>query len=458
MAKPHIDDFKGKRVHFAGIGGCSMNGLARMLKSKGYEVSGSDRVESVFTERLAGAGIDVQIGQREENVLGKDLLVYSAAIKPDNPERAAAVKLNIPELERSVLLGQISAQYDDVVCIAGCHGKTTITSMIALVLQRSKTDATVHVGAHADFLDGGTLLGTSGPLVTEACEYVKSFLELSPTRILINNIDDDHLDCYRNIEHIEATFLEFINKLPEDGRLYICADDERSKRVAEQSGRQYTTYGLNGADYTAGAVSANEFGHVSFDCIINRRKRARVELGVVGIHNVQNALAAITVLDALGVELGAIAEGLAEYRLTKRRFEYYGERNGVRVFHDYAHHPSEIRACLQGANMTPHKRIFAVFQCNSYTRAKTLFLEPGDCFSGAFKILVPDIYPGREVDKGEVHAKDMVRGINESGANAKYISTFEEIKQYLDENARPGDIVVTLGSGDVNIRSRIFVE
>ncbi len=458
MGKPNIDDFKGKRVHFVGIGGCSMNGLARMLKSKGYEVSGSDRGESVFTERLAGQGIEVEIGQREENVLGKDLLVYSAAIKPDNPERAAAVKLNIPELERSSLLGQISAQYEDVVCIAGCHGKTTITSMIALVLQRAEADATVHVGAHADFLGGGTLLGSSGLLVTEACEYVESFLELSPTRILINNIDDDHLDCYRNIEHIEATFLKFADMLPEDGELYICADDARAVRVAEQSGRAYTTYGLTDADCTAEAIRANELGHVSFDCVIKGEKRGRVELGVVGMHNVQNALAAITVLTALGVPFGQIAGALAEYRLTKRRFEYYGEKDGVRVFHDYAHHPSEIRACLAGAKLTPHERIFVVFQCNSYTRAKTLFLEPGDCFLDASEVLVPDIYPGREVDKGEVHAKDMVRGIQASGANAKYIATFEEIKQYLADNARAGDIVVTLGSGDVNVRSRIFVE
>ncbi len=458
MAKPHIDDFKGKRVHFAGIGGCSMNGLARMLKSKGYEVSGSDRSESVFTERLAGQGIEVEIGQREENVLGKDLLIYSAAIKPDNPERLAATKLNIPELERSSLLGQLSAQYEDVVCIAGCHGKTTITSMIALVLQRCQSGATVHVGAHADFLGGGTLLGSSGLLVTEACEYVESFLELSPTRILINNIDDDHLDCYRNIEHIEATFLKFIGLLPENGELYICADDERAMRAAEQSGRAYTTYGLTAADYTAENVRANELGHVSFDCVVKGEKRGRVELGVVGMHNVQNALAAITVLSALGAEFDKIAEGLSAYRLTKRRFEYYGEKNGVRVFHDYAHHPSEIRACLAGAHMTPHERIFVVFQCNSYTRAKTLFLSPGDCFANAYEVLVPDIYPGREVDNGEVHARDMVSGIQSSGASAKYIATFEEIKRYLAENAKAGDIVVTLGSGDVNIRSRIFVE
>jgi UDP-N-acetylmuramate--alanine ligase len=301
-------------------------------------------------------------------------------------------------------------------------------------------------------------LGGSGLLVTEACEYVESFLELSPTRIIINNIDDDHLDCYRDIEHIETTFLKFIKMLPKEGELYVCADDPRALRVADQSGLDYTAYGLTAADYTAADVRANEFGHVSFDCVIRGKTLGRVALGVVGMHNVQNALAAITILCAIGVEFGEIAKGLSEYKLTKRRFEYYGEKNGVRVFHDYAHHPSEIRACLAAAKMTPHKRVFAVFQCNSYTRAKTLFLEPGDCFCDADEVLVPDIYPGRETDKGEVHARDMVRGIEAEGSNAKYLATFEEIRAYLLENARQGDIVVTLGSGDVNNRSRIFVE
>lgn len=436
-----------------------MNGLAQILLSRGYLVSGSDRSESVFTERLKSMGMDVTIGQREENVRGSDLLIYSAAIKPDNPERAEARRLGIPEIERSMLLGQISSQFGEVVCVSGCHGKTTITSMIALVLLRAGLDATVHIGAHADFLGGGTMLGKGPLLVTEACEYVKSFLELSPTSIILNNIDNDHLDCYKDIEDIEDAFLRFIGLLPKDGPLFVCADDARALRVAGRSGRAFTTYGLSGgAFYRAKNVASDGRGYVSFDCVGGEETLGRVSLNAPGLHNIQNALAATAALLQIGARFEDISKYLGEYRLTKRRFEYYGEKNGVRVFHDYAHHPAEIGACLQGAAMVPHERIFVVFQCNSYTRAKTLFCESGECFRDADEVLVPDIYPGREVDNGEVHAKDMVRAIASSGVSAKYIATFEEIRTYLERNAKPGDIVVTLGSGDVNNKSRMFVE
>lgn len=451
---------KGK-VHFIGIGGCSMNGLAQILKSKGFEVDGSDSSTSPFTERLAEVGIPVKIGHSAQNVEGCDTVIYSAAIRPDNPERVRAKELGIPQIERSVALGLISEGYDEVIGISGCHGKTTITSMLALIAEEGGLDATVHVGGMVDFLHGGIRLGSHELFVTEACEYVESFLTLHPTVVLINNIDDDHLDYFRDIEHITDAFRKFIGRMPEDGSLIGCTDDARVRGLLNEFGGREITYGLDTAfepDYYPVNESYDELGCPSFDLMHRDECLGRITLHVPGRHNMLDAVAAAAVALSHGTEFAVVANALAHFHSVKRRFEYYGERGGVRVFHDYAHHPAEIRAALDCGMRTPHEKMFIVFQCNSYTRARTLFTGAVDCFEGAAEVLVPDIYPGREKDDGSVHARDMVDAINAVTDNAKYIPTFELINDYLKENARPGDIVITLGSGDVYNRTRLFLE
>ena len=328
----HIDD--AKRIHLIGIGGCSMNGLALILKSQGHEVTGSDRERTQFTDALDHEGIRYSIGHTGEYVDGAELIVYSAAIKPDNPERVLAREKGIPELERSVALGQISERYEQVVAIAGCHGKTTITSMLAIINAEAGTDATIHIGGYVEFMEGGVHVGNRDLFVTEACEYVESFLTLKPTVALINNIDDDHLDYYENIDAIVAAFERFLALLPKDGTFIACMDDARVKALADKSDLRLVTYGLTGGDYTASDIVFDARGNAGFSVLHNGEAMGRVQLSVPGLHNVVNALGAIAVSDHFGVPFAVQAQALNAFVNTRRRFEYYGERNGVRVFHD----------------------------------------------------------------------------------------------------------------------------
>ena len=443
----HIDD--AKRIHLIGIGGCSMNGLARILKAQGHSVTGSDRERTQFTDSLDEEGIPYSLGHTGQYVEDAELVIYSAAIKPDNYERQLAREKGIPELERSVALGQISERFKEVVAVAGCHGKTTITSMLAFVNEQAGSNATVHVGGYVDLLHGGVRLGGNDLFITEACEYVESFLTLRPTVALVNNIDNDHLDYYKDMAHILAAFDKFVALLPEDGLLVACTDDFYVRDLVKKAKHRTVTYGLQGGDYTAADVTFGETGCASFTALKKGEPLGTITLGVPGQHNVINALGVLAVCGELGVPFDDCAKALAAFRNTKRRFEYYGERNGIKVYHDYGHHPSEIAATLDAASRVPHKHLFCVFQCNSYTRAKTLFTENVTCFTKADTVLVPDIYPGREKDTGLVHARDMVEGINKSSGNARYIPTFEDIRLYIDEHGEPGDLIVTVGSGDV---------
>ena len=451
------------RIHFIGIGGCSMNGLAQILQHRGCIVEGSDKTTSPFTQRLAEVGIPVQIGQCAENVKDCDCVVYSAAIKSDNPERIRARELGIPEIERSVALGMISEGYKDVIGIAGCHGKTTITSMLALISEFGGIDATVHVGGMVDFLHGGIRLGSHDLFITEACEYVESFLTLHPTVVLINNIDNDHLDYFKTFDNIVNAFRKFLDRMPEDGLFIGCTDDASVRRLISEFSGRTITYGLdteNEPDYYPANISYNELGCARFDLMHKGDGNlGRIILHVPGRHNMLDAIAAASAALAHGAEFSAIAQALAAFRSVQRRFEFYGENaKGVRIYHDYAHHPAEIRAAIDCAMRTPHNKLYIVFQCNSFTRAKTLFTQGVDCFCGADYVLVPDIYPGREIDDGSVHARDMVKAINDETDNALYIPSFELIKQYLDEHAEKNDIVLTLGSGDVYKKTRLFLD
>ena len=443
----HIDN--AKRIHLIGIGGCSMNGLALILQSQGHTVTGSDREPTQFTGSLDEANIQYSIGQTGEYVRDADLVIYSAAIKPDNPERKLARELGIPELERSVALGQISERFPNVVAIAGCHGKTTITSMLACIDKIANKDATVHVGGFVELLQGGVKVGHSDTFITEACEYVESFLTLKPTIALINNIDDDHLDYYGDFDHIVAAFEKFLARLPEDGLFIADVDDPVVEELAKKSPVRIKTYGLKNGTYRPSDITFDEEGCATFTITRDGAPVGRVQIHVPGLYSARNALASYVVAEELGVSFEDYAKAMNDFRHTKRRFEFYGERNGIRYFHDYGHHPNEIRATLDAASRIPHNHLYCVFQCNSYTRAKTLFLNNVTCFELSDAVLVPDIYPGRETDDGTVHARDMCAAIEKSGTPAYYLGSFEAIRDWLDKNGQEGDLVIAVGSGDV---------
>lgn len=455
-----LSQYKDKRIHFIGIGGCSMSGIAQILANLGFTVGGSDMRESAFTDTLRSRGIPVVIGQNAENVEGAGLVVYTAAIKPTNPEFAAAKNAGIPMLERSKMLGLISEDYSDVVCVSGCHGKTTITSMLARITKDSGIDPTVHVGGMVDFLSGGVCLGHSDHFITEACEYVRSFLTLRPHHIILNNIDDDHLDYYKDIDEIIATFKSFINLLPPDGILFVNMDDANNRKAVEGFKGKIVTYSLSHSGaFHPDHITYDEVGCPSFDVMRGDENLGRITLSVPGDHNIQNALAAaVLCLVVYQIPIEFSAQELVKYRLAGRRFQLMGERDGVKVFHDYAHHPTEIAACLASAKRYPHKKLWVVFQCNSFTRARTLKDKYALAFENADEVLVPDLYPGRDIDRGDIHATDLVKAIDANMHNCKYLPTFADIKEYLLANWQRGDIVVTLGSGDVNKQQMIFFQ
>ena len=438
-----------KKIHFIGIGGCSMSGLALLFRNRGFYVQGSDKKESPFTQTLKEHGVTVFIGHDPKNIGDCDLIVYSAAIKPDNPERAFAREHGIPEMERCDALGALSNEFSSVVGVSGCHGKTTITSMLALINKYAELDATVHVGGYVDFLGCGVNVGAHECFITEACEYVESFLSLSPTIIIMNNIDDDHLDYFRDIDHITDAFRKFMNLMPKDGLLIACTDDERVAMLYDEYKGRKISYGMKNADFYPQNITYDENGYPSYELYHDGKKVLDIKINIIGEYNVLNSIAAIICAKELGAGDESIRKALCDFRPTRRRFEYYGVKDGHVIYHDYAHHPGEIKAVLSGAARFPHKKMYVVFQCNSYSRAKNLFCRDNDCFAPAVVVLVPDIYPGRETDDGTIHARDMVAAICASGVNALYIPTFEEISAYIDENAHEGDLVVTLGSGDV---------
>ena len=327
QSTPHITDHQ--VIHLIGIGGCSMNGLAQVLAARGYTVRGSDSTTSPFTERLAQLGIPVTIGQAAENVEGADLVIYSAAIKADNPERVRARELGIPELERSQALGQLSQGYKTVVGVAGCHGKTTITSMLAMISQQGGLDATVHIGGFTEFLQGGTRIGSQDLFITEACEYVGSFLTLHPTIAIINNIDNDHLDYYKTIENIQAAFQQFIGLLPQDGWLFACTDDPRVRQLFAPFPGNKISYGMASADYMPADIRYDHDGCPSYDLTFRGKTLGRIVLHVQGTHQIIDSMAAAAVALHLGAAFQDIAAALAKFQNTRRHRPHRGPGLGA---------------------------------------------------------------------------------------------------------------------------------
>ncbi len=438
-------------VHFIGIGGISMSGLAKILLKEGFTVTGSDNKRSSLTEQLEKEGAAIFYGQKASNIMdGIDVVVYTAAIHTDNAEYQAAVNKGLSMLTRAQLLGQLMTNYAIPIAVSGTHGKTTTTSMLTHILLAADADPTVSVGGILSAIGGNIRVGGPEIFVTEACEYTNSFLEFFPKISIILNIDRDHLDFFKDLEDIRHSFRRFAELLPPDGYLVINGNIERLNEITDGLASKVITYGTDSTmDYSAVNISYDELGNASFDFIKRGSFLKRITLSVNGEHNVSNAVAALAVADLLGISAEEAGEGLREFRGTKRRFEYKGEINGITVIDDYAHHPTEIKASLLAAKHYPHKEIWCVFQPHTYSRTKALFHEFLEALSHTDHIILTDIYAARETDTLGVSSADIAESLRREGTDAYYLSSFKEIEAFCLQKCKKGDMLITMGAGDV---------
>ncbi len=440
---------KDKHIHFIGIGGISMSGLATILLDRDYKVSGSDRSDSPLLDKLRKQGAHIYIGHAADNVRGADLVVYTAAIADDNPELLEAARLNIPTVDRAEFLGAVMKHFPRSIGVSGTHGKTTTTSMLSLMLLEGGLDPTIMLGGELDAIGGNVRSGGGPYMVAESCEYKGSFLKFYPNIGIILNIDTDHLDFYKDIDDIYNTFLKFSKNIPEDGLLIGCAEDSRVMDILNQASCKTLSYGISKGDFTGDNISYDSLGHPSFEALHNGESLGYVQLSVPGEHNVLNSLACIACGFYLGLSFEVMASSLHSYSGTHRRFEKKGALDGVTVIDDYAHHPTEMKATIKSALNYPHKRLYCVFQPHTYTRTYTLFEEFTEAFYGLDKLILVDIYAAREKDTGLVSSSILCEAVKKNGIDCRYVKDFEAALSILKDELRPGDVVITMGAGDV---------
>lgn len=443
-------------VYFSGIGGISMSGLARILQSRGFKVSGSDRARSAITDALAADGIRVIIGQEKENITPDiDLVVFTAAIHPDNPEYIAVMENKIPHINRSVLLGQIMRGYKDPVAISGTHGKTTTTSMISEIMMEADTDPTLSIGGILDSIGGNVRIGHSEYFAAEACEYTNSFLDMFPGIGIILDIDEDHLDFFKDLADIRRSFRKFAHLIPADGALIINTQIPDYREITDGLQCSVILYGPDdSADYWPEDIRYNELAYPTYTLCSRGSDgtvtRQTISLSVPGEHNVFNSMAATAAADRLGIAREHTAAALLKYTGTERRFQVLGTRNGFTVVDDYAHHPTEIEATLRTAANYPHREIYCVFQSHTFTRTKALMDEFARALTLADNVILAPIYPARETDNLGISAHTLAGKIEELGHPCLCLDSFEEIEDYLLKNCQSGDLVITMGAGNIN--------
>ena len=440
-----------KHIHMIGIGGVSMSGIAEILHYWGFIVTGSDSSQSEVTDKLIKKHIPVKIGHDLENVEKANLVVFSAAIKKDDPELVRAKELNIPTIERGTFLGTLTKAFRNTICVSGTHGKTTTTSMISLCFLEACKDPSIQVGAYLKQLDGNYRVGTSDYFIIEACEYVESYIKLYPKTEVILNIDNDHLDYFGTIDNIVKSFGNYVKLLPDDGLLVINWDDSNCMKLTKNTHAKVLTYGIKNqnANFIASNINFKSNGFPTFDVYYNNNFYKTISLSIPGEHNVMNALACIAVCYEYGIEKEDIKNALFKYTGAHRRFEYKGSFNNINVYDDYGHHPTEIRATANALKQKTYNKSWVIFQPHTYSRTKSLLDEFANALTNFDNIIVTDIYAARENNTYNISSQDLVNKIKELGYNAIYISNFDDIVKYVKENAKPKDIVLTLGAGTV---------
>lgn len=456
--KNYFWDKNNMKVHMVGIGGISMSGLAEILMHKGVKISGSDLVETEITKRLKSMGATIYYSHSANNIDNQDLVVYTAAVSTDNPEIVEAKNSNIPTIERSELLGAIMDQFQNSIAVSGTHGKTTTTSMISSVVLEAGLDPTIHVGGLLDLIGGNTRIGNSDFFIAEACEYKNSFLQFRPSLAIVLNIDADHLDFFKDVDNIRKSFESFLSNVRNPGIIVLNIDDPQTKTLSKVLTRPVITYGINSsdADWSCENITFKQ-GYANAKIIHKKSLWANITLAVPGLHNVSNVLAAIAACHSLGISKSAIITGLEKFKGTHRRLEDKGIVYGVRVMDDYAHHPTEIQASLSAARALATNRLFCVFQPHTYTRTFELLDDFSRSFAQADTVIVADIYAARENDTGIISSRVLNDRINLNTSNSVYIAKFEDIVEFLHDNAVSGDLVITMGAGNVYRIGEMFL-
>lgn len=434
-----------KKIHFVGIGGSGMCPIAEILHSRGFELTGSDTNESDTLARIRSYGIPVAMGHRAENIGDAEMVVYTAAVKSDNPELVAARAKGIPTIERSVMLGMVTRRYQHPVAVSGTHGKTTTTAMITQILLTAGKDPSAVIGGKLPLIGGNGRVGNSGTIVCEACEYVDTFLQLNPEISVILNIDADHLDYFGTVDNIIKSFRQFAKQTSKT--LIVNGDDANSMKAVEGLAHaSIVTFGLNAKNnYYADDIADTKEARESFSVVKNGEKIAEVKLSIPGKHNIYNALAAFAAADQLGVEAEKIASSLGQFTGVHRRFEILGTFNGITVADDFAHHPTELTATLTAAMQMGFRRVWAVFQPHTYSRTYMLLDEFAKALSIPDRVVLSEILAVRETNTYHIYAKDLAEKI----PGSVWFKTFEEITDYVTANAEKGDLILTLGGGDV---------
>ena len=428
-----------------------MSGLAEILLKEGFTISGSDAKSSELTMHLTNLGANIFYPQKAENIInGIDIVVYTAAIHEDNPELIEVRRQGLPTLTRAELLGQLMKNYKTPIAISGTHGKTTTTSMMSHILLAADKDPTISVGGILKAIGGNIRVGSSDVFVTEACEYTNSFLDFFPKIGIILNVEEDHMDFFKDIDDIRLSFHRFAALLPEDGALIINKNIEKMEAITNRLSCKVITYSeIQEADYSASDITYDEWGNASFDLIKYGEPAGRIKLSVAGNHNVSNALSVIAVADQLDIDLETIQNGILSFTGTERRFQYKGKVNGFTIIDDYAHHPTEIRATLTSVRNYPHREVWCVFQPHTYTRTRAFFHEFAEALSLADHIILADIYAAREADTLGISSEALAEELKRLGADAYYMSSFDEIKNFALEKCIHGDVLITMGAGDV---------
>lgn len=442
---------KGKHIYMMGIGGISMSGIADILINMGYVVSGSDRVHSDIVEKLMKKGIKVSIPQVADNITDDiDFIVYTAAIKDDNPEMLAAKKKKIEMMERGEFLGELTKLFPNTIGIAGTHGKTTATSMLSCVFIDAGYDPSIQVGSILKNINGNYRIGKSDTFIIEACEYSDSFLSFHQKSALVLNIDNDHLDYFKNLNGIKKSFNKYVSHLPSDGFLVVNNDDINSYDLKKHTDAKIVTYGIkNAADYMATDIKFNKDGCACFYVIKNLKRIGKVELSVPGEHNVSNALGVIAMSSLYDVPFENIQRGLKKYEGASRRMEYKGEFNGAKVYDDYGHHPTEVDATSKAIHRKQYNESWVIFEPHTYSRVYKHKKEFARVLSSFDHIVITDIYAAREENVFGIKEEDIVKEIKKYGKEAFYISSYDDIKLYLEQYIKKDDIILTLGAGNV---------
>jgi UDP-N-acetylmuramate--alanine ligase len=439
-----------KHLHFVGIGGARLRGLARLYNDRGYQITGSDCKQSKETEKLVREGITVYIGHQAAHVGDADLVVYTNAVGLKNPEVIEADRRGIPVIEGAELLGQLMREFTKGIAIAGTHGKTTTSAMTAVLLTQGGLDPTVLIGGELNAFNGNHRSGKSAYMIVEADEFRKAFLQLRPTYSLITNIDWDHPDCYPSLGDVVKTFEDFVRLLPADGVLFVWGDDVNALAMRDCCPGKFITFGYQKQfDWYISEIGPLAPLGIKAKLYYHGEFKGELKLRVPGLHNLQNAVGAIAIASELGIDLTTVYATLAEFTGVQHRFELKGEWRQVLVVDDYAHHPSAVRNSLAAARHFFPGRIWCVFQPHLYSRTKFLLHEFAQSFQDADICVLADIFPAREVDPGDISSADLAREARKFHSDVRYLGDFGKILEHLKSNVQPGDLVITMGAGDV---------